>query len=89
MTKILICYKFENLPLSKRNQFKRKLFGAEEKTHKGRYTAVTKGYLSEKLYEKPIRSVIITSKKYIKKIIQILKEFNAQYWIFEIKSRMN
>lgn len=88
MEKIIICYKFEDLPLSKRNQFKRKLFGAEEKTHRGKYTTKIKGYLSDKKYEKPIRSAIIINKKHKEAIIRILKQFNAQTRIFQISKEL-
>ena len=84
MTKILICYKFEKMKLSNRNKFKRKLFGSEEKTHMGKYINTTKGYLTGKKYEKPVRSVIVINKKYKSKIIQILKEFNAEIIIYEV-----
>ena len=84
MNKILICYKFEDLPLSKRNQFKRKLFGAIEKTHRGKYTSSTKGFLSDKHYEKPIRSVIIIQEQDKEGTLQILREFKAKTYIFKI-----
>lgn len=84
MEKILICYKFENLPLSKRNQFKRALFGAKEKTHGGKYTAITKGFLSDKYFEKPVRSVIIIDNQDKEEVLQILEKFNATIQIYRI-----
>lgn len=88
MEKIIICYKFKDLPLAKRNQFKRKMFGAEEKTHGGKYTTKIRGYLSDKEYEKPIRSVIIINKKHKNGIMQILKQFNAETRIFQINKEI-
>ena len=82
--KVLICYKFTNMKLSDRNKFKRKLFGAEEKTHKGRYIATTKGYLTDKNYMKPVRSVIIISKIHEKGVMKILNEFNAEISRYQI-----
>lgn len=88
MEKIIICYKFKDLPLAKRNQFKRKMFGAEEKTHRGKYTTKIRGYLSDKEYEKPIRSVIIINKKHKNGIMQILKQFKAETRIFQINKEL-
>jgi hypothetical protein len=85
MVKNIICYKFENMKSSEGIKFKRKLFGAKEKTHRGKYIAVTEGFLTNKEYEKPVRSVIIIEKHYTEGIVKILKEFNANFWIFDIK----
>jgi hypothetical protein len=84
MANVLICYKFENMKTADRNKFKRKLFGSEEKTHFGRYTAITKGYLSNKKYKKPIRSVIIINEKDKKEVIKILEEFNAIIFLYKL-----
>ena len=86
VTKLLICYKFINMKPADRNKFKRKLFGAEEKTHGGRYIAKTKGYLSDKQYEKPVNSVIIIDKHHKQGIIKILKSFNAKINIYSISN---
>lgn len=72
------------MKLSDRNKFKRKLFGAEEKTHGGKYSAKTKGYLSDKKYEKPVRSVIIINERYEKGVLKILRDFGAEVKTYTI-----
>lgn len=72
------------MKLSERNKFKRKLFGAEEKTQGGRYFTKTKGYLSDKKYEKPVRSVIIVNEKYEKRVLKVLREFGAEVRTYTI-----
>ena len=84
MKKVIICYKFENFPLSQRNRFRRKMFGSKEQTHGGKYTAETQGFLSDKEYEKPVRSVLIINSGDVKGILKILDEFKAKHWIFHI-----
>ena len=85
MGNILICYTFKGMKLSERNKFRRKLFGTIEKTHSGKYTAITKGFLSDKNYEKPVRSVVIVQKKDKTGVIKILKMYNAKIKIFNIQ----
>lgn len=82
--KVLICYWFRNIHYVKRKQFHRKLFGTKEKTHRGKYTAVTQGFLSDKKFEKPIRSVIIIEKKHLDNILKILRQFGGNFRIFKI-----
>lgn len=72
------------MKLSDRNKFKRKLFGAEEKTHGGIYSAKTRGYLSNKKYEKPVRSVIIINERYEKGVLKILRDFGAEVKTYTI-----
>ena len=85
MKKIMICYWFENLPVSKRIQFKRKLFGSMEKTHGGKYITKIKGYLTGKKIEKPIRSMVIISENDKKGVLKILKEFGAKHKLFWVQ----
>jgi hypothetical protein len=85
--KILICYKFKNMKLKDRSKFKRKLYGSIEKTHGGKYITKIQGILSNKDYEKPVRSVIIIDKKDQNEVIKLLKEFNAEIKIFTIKEK--
>jgi len=85
MAKILICYWFENLPLSKRSSFKRKLFGDEVKTHRGKYISKIKGYLTDKVFERPVRSTVIISENDKKGVLKILDKFEAKYKLFWIK----
>jgi hypothetical protein len=82
--KILICYKFKNINPVMRKQFDRKLYGSIEKTHGGKYTTKIQGILSDKIYEKPVRSVIIIDKKDQNEVIKLLKEFQAEFEIFKI-----
>lgn len=84
MSKIIVIYSFEKIAPGTRKQFHRKLFGSIEKTHKGRYTTEIEGLLSKNPPEKLINSVFITNSKYEKKIIMILQEFSANFWIFPI-----
>jgi hypothetical protein len=81
---MLICYKFEKIDPVKRKQFDRKMFGTVEKTHKGKYQSITKGVLEGISYRKPVRSVLIISKKHIKKVMGVFKEFSTKTEIFEI-----
>ncbi len=82
--KILICYSFKNINPGQRKQFDRKLFGTVEKTHRGKYETKIKGILTNKEYRKPVKSVIIVDKKYLKKITTVLDEFSANREIYEI-----
>lgn len=85
MERILICYTFEKMRLAERNKFRRKMFGAIEQTHSGKYTAITKGFLSNKNYDKPVRSVVIIQNKDKNGVIKILKEFGAKIRVFKIQ----
>ena len=84
MVRILICYSFKNMKLSDRNKFKRMMFGTKEKTHGGKYIAITKGILSNKQYQKPIRSVIIINQNIKNEVLEVLNKFNANYWVYNI-----
>lgn len=85
MQKIIVCYKFKDMSLKDRNKFRRSLFGGIEKTHGGRYKTEFKGFLSDKNYEKPVRSVLVIDKNDLKGAEKILKSFKAEYFIYEIK----
>ncbi len=86
MVKKLICYTFENLNSIKRKQFDRKLFGTKEKTHGGKYFVETKGYLSDKIFRKPVKSTILINKSDEKEVLKILKQFSAKIEVFTISS---
>ncbi|MFH1229564.1 MAG: hypothetical protein V1678_04030 [Candidatus Aenigmatarchaeota archaeon] len=78
MTKILICYLFEELDPKQRKQFHRRMFGTEETSHGGKYTTVCKGILSDIEYDKPVRSVIVIDEKHKEKVIRLLKSYSAK-----------
>lgn len=81
---ILICYNFEKINPSNRKQFDRELFGTVEKSHKRKYTSITKGILTDQKYERPVRSVILFESNMTLrgKIINILKKYGAKYFVF-------
>jgi hypothetical protein len=82
--KILICYKFKNINPVMRKQFDRKLFGTIEKTHSGKYITKIKGYLTNKNYRKPVKSTILVEENDLKKTLEILKIFQAEFEIFYV-----
>lgn len=82
--KILVCYWFKNISSPKRHQFHRELFGAIEKTHKGKYTAITKGYLYNKFYERPIKSMVVIARMDKLNVLKIVRKYKGQYRVFKV-----
>lgn len=67
----------------KRIAFNRRLIDYNIQTHNGKYKGKTKGILKE--YEKPIRSCIIFSKKYLSQVKELCKELEIPTKFYEIK----
>jgi hypothetical protein len=82
--KLMICWNFKNLPPKNRNKFRRLLFGSKELSHNGKYNTTVNGILTNKNYEKPIRSAIIIDETDKNEVIEILKMFNAKIRTFKI-----
>lgn len=68
-------------------QFCNRLYGYKDHSQKGKYLYERKGLLDEipHILINPIRSVIIVKKENAEKILDFLKEFNAEVYTKEIK----
>jgi len=82
--KIIILYTFDKINPIKRKQLDRKLFGTQEKTHHGKYITTTRGILTQKDYQRPIRSAIILNENLKESVIRILREYSARILVFMI-----
>ena len=72
---------------SERIQFKRALFGSEEKVKQGRYEFHKKGYLTDKTYEKPIRSVIILDDIDVVEVERIINRFGGKFRKYKLAEK--
>jgi hypothetical protein len=77
--KWILCYWFPQMSSSERIQFKRALFGSQEKVQQGKYDFYKKGYLTDKVYEKPIRSVLILDEQDVSKVEKIILQFKGEF----------
>lgn len=81
---------FRNKPKTEPKDMKRfcnRFYGYKDHSQKGKYIYERKGILDEipNILINPIRSVIIVKKKDAEKIIEFLKEFDAEIFFKEIK----
>jgi hypothetical protein len=81
----LICYTLGKLNHTKRSAFKRKLNGFVDVSNNGGYKYKRNGILQEIQHFSPIRSVLIVKDKDKDRIIQLLKEYQAIHYCFDIK----
>lgn len=81
---------FRNRPKTPAKDIKRfcnRLFGYKDHSQKGKYLYERKGLLDEipHILINPIRSVVIVKKENTEKILDFLKEFDAEVYTKEIK----
>lgn len=81
---------FRNRPKTPAKGIKRfcnRLFGYKDHSQKGKYLYERKGLLDEipHILINPIRSVVIVKKENAEKIVDFLKEFDAEVYTKEIK----
>ncbi len=81
---------FRNRPKTPAKEIKRfcnRLFGYKDHSQKGKYLYERKGLLDEipHILINPIRSVVIVKKENAEKIVDFLKEFDAEVYTKEIK----
>ena len=88
MSKVLICYTFTQLPPNLRNKLRRSLYGSEESPHGGKYSTTMIGFLSDKKYEKPVRSTILLDKKDVKGVLAVLSKFKAKVKMFAVSKEV-
>jgi len=81
----IIFYAQKKLDQNTKFKLRRKLLGIEQKSNFSRYKYQIKGALNQIEHYRPVDSTIIVKKDESKTIIDILKEFNAEYEIFDIK----
>lgn len=82
----IICYdiKTSNLHRKDIDKFLRELVGHNDKSHRGKYTYRKKGLLDDIPNIKPVRSVIIVSKKNFPEIEKVLKKYTINAYIRNI-----
>jgi len=66
------------------NQFCKKFYGQETSSHGGKYHYRRKGLLDNIPYIKIIGGVIIVSYENADKLIQFLKEYDAEFFVREV-----
>ncbi|VVB89624.1 Uncharacterised protein [uncultured archaeon] len=81
---------FRNKPKTESKDMKRfcnRLFGYKDHSQKGKYIYERKGLLDEipNILINPIRSIIIVKRNDAKKVLEFLKEFDAEIYCKEIK----
>lgn len=67
---------------SERISFNRKLFQYNIQSHKGKYKKTSKGVL--KVYEKPVRSVVIFNKEDTIQVMKVIDKFDVDHRLYEI-----
>ncbi len=80
----LICYTLGKITPTQRSAFKRKMNGFIDISNNGGYKYKREGLLQTIPHFAPIRSVIIVLKKDAEKILQILNEYKAKYYWFDV-----
>lgn len=81
----IITYSVNHLSIAQQNQLRKGLNGHNDTSHGGKYSYRRKGLLDDILHIKPNRSTIIAPKAEAKKIIQLLKKYNAKMASFNIQ----
>ncbi len=81
----IIFYKQKNLDQNSKFKLRRKLLGIEQKSNFSRYKYKVEGALDKIRHYRPVDSTIIIQKNDANIIIDILKEFKAEFEIFDIK----
>jgi len=81
---------FRNKPKTESKDMKRfcnRLYGYKDHSQKGKYVYERKGLLDEipNILINPIRSLIIVKKNDAEKVLEFLKEFDAEVFFKEIK----
>ena len=86
----IICYDLEGLSASKRRLLHKKLYGYKDHSHHGKYTYDRSGLLQEYDARKIIDAVILVeNKEGIKKITELLDEYEANKYIFEVSKKLD
>ena len=85
----IIFYEMKKLKAKTRTKVLDKLFGKVQKSNFAQYKYQIDGIVSEKEYIKPIRSVIIIKKRYVKSILALFDNYNIGHRVFEIKLGKN
>jgi len=81
----IIFYKQTKLDQNTKFKLRRELLGIEQKSNFARYKYKVEGILDKIPHYRPIDSAIIMQKKDTDKIIKIIKKYDAEYEVFEIK----
>lgn len=71
---------------SKRIQLNRGLFCYKIQSHHGKYKRISNGIL--KIYEKPVRAVVIFSKGYLNKVKKLMMHFKTKCKFYEISREL-
>ncbi len=81
----IVFYKQDKLTQNTKFELRRALLGVKQKSNYSRYSYKVEGLLDKIENYRPVKSSIIIEKKNLKKIIDILVKFNAEYEEFDIK----
>jgi hypothetical protein len=85
MQGVIIAYRlFKNNSQKELNQFCKKFYGQETSSHKGKYRYRRRGLLDDIPHIILIRGVIIVSKGDAKKVVDFLKEYNAEVYVRDV-----
>lgn len=82
--KIIVFTIFKNNNRKNIDQFCKKFYGQETSSHGGKYHYRRKGLLDGIPHIKLIRGVIIVSKENIDRVVQFLKEYNAEFYVRDV-----
>ncbi len=66
------------------DQFCKKFYGQETSSHGGKYHYRRRGLLDNIPHIKLIRGVVIVSKEDAEKVVQFLREYNAQFYVRDV-----
>ena len=84
-TATLISYALKKeIPLKEKERFRRIFLGYKDKSNHGNYEYHRLGVLSDIPHLKPTKSLIIVRNSDKKKILDVLKKFDAQYFVWKI-----
>lgn len=83
----LICYELENITASERTMLQKKLYGYKDYSNRGKYIYERLGILQKVNGIKIINAVLfIENEAATEKVIDILQEYQAKIYIFEVIS---
>jgi hypothetical protein len=82
--KIFVFTIFKNNDRKNIDKFCKKFYGQETSSHGGKYHYRRKGILDDIPHIKLIRGVVMVSNDNAEKVIEFLKEFNAEYYVRDV-----
>ncbi len=82
--KIVVFTIFKNNSRKNIDQFCKKFYGQQTSSHGGKYHYRRKGLLDSIPHIKLIRGVIIVSEGNIDRVVQFLREYNAEFYVRDV-----